>query len=393
MIVVQLAASPFLGGPERQMLGLALSLPRPYRTVFVAFPDHGSSWALLNEARRHGLEALALENDTPRYRASVRELAGHLRRLRADVLCCNGYKPDIIGWLAARKAGIPVVAISHGWTAATPKIRLNEALDRLILRWMDRVVCVSAGQAAKVRRAGVPAERVVVIRNAINPELYPNQDPANREILHKLFPTRPSRIVGAAGRLSPEKGFGQLVEAAALALKQDPALGFVLFGDGPLRARLTAQIVRHGLQDRFMLAGFRGDLARLLPHLDVVVLPSFSEGLPVVVLEAFAAAVPVVASAVGGTPEVIEDGVNGYLVPPGQPAALAQRIRDVLGDENQRRAMGLCGQERVREHFTFAAQSAQYQQLFEDLQHSRSSARQERRRSIMRFALAPSAKR
>jgi glycosyltransferase involved in cell wall biosynthesis len=375
MIVVQLAASPFVGGPERQMLGLALSLPHTYRTVFLAFADHGSSWALLNEARRHGLEARALAHDTPHYRAAVQELAGHLRRLRADVLCCNGYKPDIIGWLAARQVGVPAVAVSHGWTAATLKVRLNEALDRLILRWMDRVVCVSEAQAAKVRRAGVPAERAVVIRNAVHPERYAHPDPAGREVLQRLFSERRSRIVGAAGRLSPEKGFGQLVEAAALAVQEDPGLGFVLFGDGPLRDTLAAQIAASGLQGRFHLAGFRGDLDRVLPHFDVVVLPSFTEGLPVVVLEALAAAVPVVASAVGGTAEVVEDGVNGYLVPAGQPAALARRILDVVRDDTRRRAMGQRGRQHVQEHFTFAVQSEQYQRLFEELRGGRPRAR------------------
>jgi glycosyltransferase involved in cell wall biosynthesis len=357
------------------MLGLALSLPGSYRTVFLAFADNGSSWALLNEARAQGFEALALRHDTPRYRAAVHELAGHLRRLRADVLCCNGYKPDIMGWRAARQVGIPVISISHGWTAATLKVRLNEALDRLILRWMDRVVCVSEGQAAKVRRAGVAAERAVVIRNAIRLEPYANPNPTDREVLQKLFPTRRSRIIGAAGRLSREKGFGQLVEAAAAAVQCDPGLGFVLFGDGPLREALAAQIAAHGLQDRFILAGFRRDLERFVPHWDVAVLPSFTEGLPVAVLEAFAAGVPVVASAVGGTPEVVEDGVNGFLVPPGQPAILARRILDVLRDESQRQAMGLRGQQRVRDHFSFAAQSVQYQQLFEELQRTSTRAR------------------
>src|SRR5947209_16285440 len=104
MIVVQLAASPFVGGPERQMLGLAANLPAPYRPVFVAFANNGRSQALLDEARTQGFPALALENDSPRYGAAVRELATLLQRLRADVLCCHGYKPDLIGWRAARRA-------------------------------------------------------------------------------------------------------------------------------------------------------------------------------------------------------------------------------------------------------------------------------------------------
>src|SRR5262249_32167192 len=148
--------------------------------------------------------------------------------------------------------------------AATLKVRFNEALDRLVLRWMDRVVCVSEGQAVKVRRAGVPADRVVVIRNAVRADALAGPDPAYRARLHALLPRPFRRVVGAAGRLSPEKGFGQLVEAAAIVAREDPEIGFVVFGDGPLRGELADRVAARGLQDRFVLAGFRGDLERYL---------------------------------------------------------------------------------------------------------------------------------
>src|SRR5262249_21703964 len=151
-------ASPFVGGPERQVLGLAESLPADYRTVFLSFAEGGRCKPFLDQAQRLGSEAVALKHNVPRYRRSVREIAAHLRRVQADVLCCNGYKPDILGWWAARRAGVPVVSISHGWTAATLKVRLNEWTDRVVLRWMDSVVCVSQAQASRVRRAGVATE-------------------------------------------------------------------------------------------------------------------------------------------------------------------------------------------------------------------------------------------
>lgn len=371
MRIVQLLASPFLGGPERQVLGLASSLPPSWRTVFLTFAERGLSRPFVEEACRQGFEALTLRHNFPRVGLAIREVAEHLRRSGADVLCCNGYKPDVVGWLAARRAGVPVVSISHGWTAATWKVCLYEALDRALLRWMDAVVCVSEGQAEKVRRAGVPADRAVVIRNGLQVHEITDPDPVYRRLLFDLFPHRPARVVGAAGRLSPEKGFGQLVEAAALVARDHPDVGFVHFGDGPLRDELKRHITSHGLDQRFVLAGFRTDLEKFLPHLDLAVLPSFTEGLPVVVLEAFAAGVPVVATAVGGTPEVVEDGVNGYLVPPGKPAALAARIKDALADEDRRRAMGERGRQRVRTHFTFAKQSEQYQELFARLTHRR----------------------
>jgi glycosyltransferase involved in cell wall biosynthesis len=371
MVIVQLLASPFVGGIERQVLGLARHLTPHYRTVFLSFAEHGRAMPFLELARQNGFEAVALAHNAPQFRRAAREIGQHLARVGADVLCCNGYKPDVIGWRAARMAGMPVVSISHGWTAATMKVRLYEALDRLFLRFMDAIVCVSERQAVRVRRALVPASRVAVIRNAIETRSFDRPDPTYRRRLHDFFAEPPRIIVGAAGRLSPEKGFEQLVRAAHIVTEVDPRVGFVLFGEGPLRPALTEMIERTGLQKKFILAGFRGDLEKFFSHLDLLALPSFTEGLPVVVLEAFAASVPVVATAVGGTPEVIEEGVNGFLVPPGDPAALARRILDVLGDEVGRRAMGLRGRRRVEERFTFATQSTAYGRLFEELTNRR----------------------
>jgi glycosyltransferase involved in cell wall biosynthesis len=377
MMIVHLMASPFFGGPERQMLGLARHLPASYQSAFLSFAEGGACQAFLDQAHQHGFEAVALDHNSPHVLRAAREIAGHLCRLKADVLCCSGYKPDIIGWRAARRAGIPVVAVAHGWTAATLKVRLNEALDRLVLRWMDRTVCVSEAQAVKVRRAGVAPDRIVVIRNAIDAASLGKADALDTARLREFFPVPPERIVGAAGRLSPEKGFDQLVEAAAIISRSDPGVGFVLFGDGPLRAALARQVASRGLQEQFILAGFRTDLEKFLPHLHLLALPSYTEGLPVILLEALAAGVAVVATAVGGTPEVIADGVGGYLVPAGDPPALARRILDVLRDEPGRQALARRGRERVGNEFTFEVQSAAYQRLFEQLAGKRPVAGRE----------------
>jgi glycosyltransferase involved in cell wall biosynthesis len=370
MLIAHLMASPFFGGPEYQMLGLARHLPG-VTNIFLTFAEGGKSRALLEQVHKQGFQGVALRHNAPHVRKAAQEVAGHLRRLKADVLTCSGYKPDVVGWLAARQVDIPVVAVAHGWTAATLKVRCYEALDRLVMRWMDAVVCVSDAQGQRVKKAKVPDKKVVVIRNAVAADAFAEPDPAYGDRLRHFFTRPPRRIVGAAGRLSPEKGFDQLVEAAGLVLRQDPDVGFVQFGDGPLRDMLARKIEAKGLEDRFRLAGFRPDLARYLPHLDVIALPSFTEGLPVVLLEAYAAAVPAVATAVGGTVEVIEEGKSGYLVPPGDPAALARRILDILRQDATRLAMGWRGQRRVREHFTFSAQSAEYQRLFEELVRSR----------------------
>ena len=367
MVVVHLTSSRFFGGPERQMLGLAQALPPSCRTVIVTFPEDGHCHPFLEEARQRGLHALALENDTPYFFAALDELTNLLRHTQASVLCCHGYKANLLGRLAARRTGVAVIAVARGWTGENLRVRLYEAMDRIGLRWMDQVVCVSAGQAAKVRQAGVPQEKTRVIHNAIRTERFAEPDPGYRGLLQQIFPLPRSRIIGAAGRLSPEKGFGVLIDAAATLARRDQTLGFVLFGEGPLRDRLARRIELYGLTSSFILAGFRADLDRFLPFLDLLVLPSFTEGLPNVVLEAMAAGVPVVATAVGGTPELIEDGVNGYLVPPGEPQALAARLHDLLTDEQRMQALGQAGRRTVLERFTFEGQGREYQDLFASL--------------------------
>jgi glycosyltransferase involved in cell wall biosynthesis len=358
--VIHLTTSGFFGGPERLMLGLAESMPASCRSGFVLFADKGKSEAFRRQLVGRGLRATTLVHDTPNVLGMVRELTIKLREMGTDVLCCHGYKAGVVGLLAARRSGVPVIAMSHGWTSETWKVRIYEALDRACLRRMDRVVCVSEGQAEKVRRAGVRPHRVTVIRNAVRAERFDRVDPADRLVLEGMFPEAPDLIVGSAGRLSPEKGFGTLVEAAAIVARSVPKTGYIHFGDGPLRETIRRRIEELGLERRFVLAGHRDDLDRFLPHWDLSVLPSFTEGLPTVVLESYAAGVPVVATAVGGTPEAVADGVDGHLVPPRDPTALAEGILNILSLGEDRKRMGHRGRERIRASFTFDSQAARF---------------------------------
>ncbi|WP_165250225.1 glycosyltransferase [Paludisphaera soli] len=365
--VFHLTASTFHGGPERQMLGLARSLAPGVRTVFLSFSEGGRCRDFLEQAHARGFEAHALGNDTPRLLAAADELSRRLRAARPEALLMHGYKAGLIGRIAARRAGVPAVAVSRGWTYESPKVRLYEAMDRFNLRLMDRVVCVSRGQAAKVRRAGVPERKILVIPNAVDVERFAATDPAARGELQALFPASVRRIVGAAGRLSPEKGFADLVDAAARVAAREPDVGFAIFGEGVLRESLGARISAAGLDGRFILAGFRPDLDRLAPHLDLFVQSSWTEGMPNVVLEACAAGVPVVATAVGGTPEILDEAEGDLLVPPGVPAALAGKILHALGQAEARRDVVERARRRMIREFSFAAQAERYLRLFEDL--------------------------
>src|SRR5262249_12385819 len=153
----------FFGGPERQMLELARALPPEVRSVFVSFSEGNRCHTFLRQVQENGFDGIALVCDTPFFRALLTELTTVLRHCGATVLCCHGCKAGVLGRLAAKRLDIPAVAVWRGWTAENLRVRLYEMLDRRVLCWMDRVVCVSEGQAVKVRRAGVADQKISVI--------------------------------------------------------------------------------------------------------------------------------------------------------------------------------------------------------------------------------------
>ena len=159
-------------------------------------------------------------------------------------------------------------------------------------------------------------------------------------------------MIGVIAQLIPRKGHRLLIEAMPLILKECPHVRVLFFGRGPLEASLKAMIRDRDLTDRVALGGFRDDLQRILPCLDLVVHPALMEGMGVSLLQASCAGVPIVASRVGGIPEAVQEGVTGYLVPPSDVSALAEAIIQILKSPDRRRAMGLSGRQWVENYFS-----------------------------------------
>jgi glycosyltransferase involved in cell wall biosynthesis len=199
-------------------------------------------------------------------------------------------------------------------------------------------VCVGRHLAELAVERGVPAQRVHFVPNAVKPPT----------VLATPFSStaRPPRIV-AAGRLHPKKGFDVLVAALALLRDQGQAFDCEIAGEGDERARLEGLIAQHGLQDRVRLVGWRGDVPAFLATGDVFAFPSHQEGFPLVLLEAMAVALPVVSSAIPGPVEMIEDGVDGVLVPPGDPAALARALAGLVATPQKAAALGVAARAKV----------------------------------------------
>jgi glycosyltransferase involved in cell wall biosynthesis len=176
--------------------------------------------------------------------------------------------------------------------------------------------------------------------------------PDGRRALQDLGVPPEAPVIGNVAALTGHKDHGTLLEAAALVKDRVPQARFVIVGDGELRGALEEKSRALGLRDHVVFAGFRDDLDRLMPAFDVFCLSSHMEGLGTSLLDAMAYSRPIVATAAGGIPEAVEDGVTGRVVPPRRPAALADALVEVLTDEGLRRAMGDAGRRRFEQRFT-----------------------------------------
>ena len=365
--ITHLTASTFFGGPERQILGLSDNLSSSCLTRIVLFDESGRN----NDFKRMALNKLypthVLKYDTPCLLSAVTELAECLIRWNTDILICHGYKASIVGRMSARRIRIPVIAVSRGWTYESLKVRAFELLDRLNLRTMDRVICVSRGQAAKVRFCGVPHNLIRVIPNAIDINRFRVVDPNIRLLIENKFNYPVRWIVGTAGRLSPEKGFTYLIESAIRVCHELPDVGFVVFGEGTLRDSLKNQIERSGLSEKVLLSGFRTNLDQLLPSFDLFVQSSLTEGMPNVLLEAGGAGIPIVATSVGGTPEIITDRESGRLVKARNSNALALTIIEMLTNPEDRKRYQATAKVNVESKFGFQTQAMSYMNVFREV--------------------------
>ena len=292
---------------------------RPY---LIANFDYGGRLPTeFNDAAREGGYRLALLSQ--RFGLDPSPIATVARLLREhdlNVLETHGYKGHLIGaWLAATH-GVAWVATAHGWTDENLKIRVYNALERFLLARADVAVTVSPPlfDTVAARRRSRPTHLVL---NAIDlPELTPRA------------PRSGPLTLGVVGRMSPEKGQDLMLDAFATVQARHPGTRLRLIGDGQERERLHARAEQLGLLEHVTFTGWVSDMAAQYAALDLLVIPSRSEGLPFALLEAMSRALPVVATDVGAVRDVLQSGDTGWVVPPGAPAALADAVNAALTD-------------------------------------------------------------
>ncbi len=258
-----------------------------------------------------------------------RTLQSFIRQNNIEIIHTHEYKSDIFGLLAAKREGIPIVTTAHGWFINNFRDRVYKGVDRFLLRFFDAVIAVSQKMYGEMLKDGVARQKLWLIPNAVVLENYSPQrsHPTLREELNLASDTF---LIGNIGRLSPEKGQKDFIEAISHIASRYPKAYFILVGDGPDRTFLYEYTKKFRLTNRVFFTGHRTDMANVYKSLDLVVLSSKTEGLPNIVLEAMAAMKPVIATDVGGTSELVNHKKTGLLVPSHSIHALTQAMEYAL---------------------------------------------------------------
>jgi glycosyltransferase involved in cell wall biosynthesis len=324
--VAALIATESLSGPGRQLaaLGGPLRAQGIDLHVLVLVRNTAAVPPYARHLESAGVAHSMVPDRGPLDGAIVRAVRNRLRDLGAAVLQTHGYKASAAGWVLRRsQAGPPWIGFFHGSTDKGIRDRFYQAVERRMLRGADRIVVVAGSQRELF--TGLPVE---VMPNAVLPVSAARTDPE----AHASLAVGERPLIGVIGRLSREKGVDIFLNACAALRSRGIRFRAVIVGEGPEAPTLREQCRALDLDGIVTFTGHAADVGALYPQLDLVVLPSRSEGLPNVLLEALAADRPVVATAVGAVPDVLAVPHSGVLVPPGDVRLLADGIERALAD-------------------------------------------------------------
>jgi glycosyltransferase involved in cell wall biosynthesis len=381
-----------LGGAELALLGLLETLDAARFRSIVLVAEEGPLVDMLRrravpvlvESRmrvisRRSLSAAQISTYV-RTRASViRGIAGAVQTHRVDLI--HAFVAATLGYAgrAARMAGVPIVGTVHEpLTAfAWPRRRL---LVAALNRFCDGVTFPSEANRAMALRFGVRPDRATVIRTGIDLDRFRMDPEGGWRVRRELGVAPGVPFIGMVARFNPGKGHDVLLRAMALVAGSHPDASCVLVGDALFRGelewktRMRALAGDLGLGDRVVFAGWRDDVPAVLSALDILVHPPTTpDSLPGAVLEAMAVGRPVVAAAIGGLPEIVEEGVTGYLVPPRNAGALASTLCGLLGDPAARANMGAAGRRRVAHEFPRERFGQAMEELYERIRRAAAS--------------------
>ena len=366
------------GAQENTMFTAALLDPARFAVEILSGPQTGSEGSLIEEIRARAIPLTILpqllRQINPRNDLlALWKLTRLMQTQRYAIAHTHSSKAGVIGRLAARLAGVPVIVHTvHGWSfhdhMSPAKRKMYVLLERFAASFTGAMIVVAQPDIEKGLRAGIGRPgQYHVIRSAIPLDKFDpatvDRDAVRREL--GLPPNAP--VLGNVGRFSPQKNPLDWVRVAGEVGRALPDCHFLLVGDGPLRADAEAALVAEGIAERTVLTGLRRDVPRLLAAMDVFLLTSLWEGLPRVIPQAMSMQVPVVANRADGTVEAIAHGETGFLAAPGDLDALAQYCLTLLREPERRRALGERGRAFATREFDVREMVARIDRLYQEL--------------------------
>jgi glycosyltransferase involved in cell wall biosynthesis len=355
MRVAALIATETVSGPGRQLAAVARALAAHgvVMEILLTVRQPPSSYATYLE--REGVPYTVVPDGGALDRRMVRIVRDRLAYTGAALLQTHGYKASAIGYILRRSGGAPWIGFYHGATHKGPKDRAYQLLERRLLLRADRIVVVARQQLSLF--SGV-ADRTTIIDNAVLPL------PAASGGGLPDFAGVGGPIIGVIGRLSREKGVDVFLHACSDLASRGREFRAIIVGDGPEETSLRRLTARLGIERHVRFAGRIDSVAQVYSQLDLVVLPSRSEGLPNVLLEAMAAGRPVIATAVGAVPDVLREPGAGVTVQPGDPRALADAMDDALASGDGPRAAR--ARERTLQRYSLEARAQRHLALYDE---------------------------
>lgn len=290
--------------------------------------------------------------------SALRRLTQLMREFRPHIVHTHTAKAGTLGRLAARLVSVPVVIhtyhghVLHGYFSPT-KTRLFVVIERFLARYTTCLVTVSERIRQELLgfRIGTP-DRLAVVPLGLDLDRFLACEELRGQLRAELGIAATTPLIGIIARLVPIKRHEWFLDAARVVRQRHPTCQFLLVGDGERRQELEEMVKRGSLANYVHFLGWRHDLDRIYGDLDLVVLTSANEGSPVSLIEAMAAGRAVISTRVGGVADIVDENVAGLLVPPGEPALLAEAIETLLTDSSRRAAMGKAGRARVYPAFS-----------------------------------------
>jgi glycosyltransferase involved in cell wall biosynthesis len=363
--VLHLRDSPWVDGPGRTILdtGSHLDPSRIEYHVGVLVAQRDGEHPLVDAARQRGISVFAIADCGRLDDQLLGPILQLIDRLQIDVLHSSEFRSRLISqFIKRRRPRLRMVTTAHGWIANTLRRRVVRILDKMMFRSFDHVIPVSTATRSLIPKWWLPESRATVLRNALVLKSY------GSDIVNK--PRRPINpqhaVLINVGRLSPEKGQEMLLGALHALTPRWPGLRLKIAGIGPLEQHLRSVARTLGLQDRVEFIGYVEDMPRLYADVDLVVQSSFTEGLPNVILEAAYLRVPIVATAVGGTAEVIAHQESGWLIEP-KLDQLVAGIARFLEHPQEFVSMAERAHQGVLRNYSFDVRTERMTQIYERL--------------------------